>query len=183
MDLLQRYQTDPVAEAKGVWHKLPDIDVELKVARHGNDTFMARQRELMEPYLDRIRSGEKLTDEEGRAIDDQLFAEHILVGWRIASTKEEVLILGDKRVPWSPEACLGLTQLEGMADFKETVIRLAIKQENYRQSALGQSEKNLPAPLSDNLGATKRKSNGSGKSSSKRGTLQSTSPTSANLSS
>lgn len=168
-DLLSKYQVDVDAEVGGVWVRLPGVDVDLKIARFGNSRYRELQQNLMKPFMDKQRSnGEPIDADDGDEIDRQLMAHTLLVGWRVASDPErEVLVLGKEELPYSPETAYDLISKPELHDFREDVLKLSLKQERYRTSALESAEKNSSTRLSTTSGAAKN-SNGSARSSRRR---------------
>ena len=123
---------DPEAEKEGVW-----IDYrggsKIKIARLGNSKFRRLQSAKLKPHLRKYREG-TLDDELETNILCEVIAKTVLLGW-------EGFDKGGKPLKYSEKAATDLL-IEHM-DFRNDIVDLATKEENFFAEVVEDAEKNL----------------------------------------
>jgi hypothetical protein len=99
---LARFETDPEAEAKGVWFKDHATGVRLLVAHGENENYTDYFQQLIRPYISLINSNSKEGYQFLRKCEAKAKARFVLLGWEGLTDEDGTAI------PYSPEMALKL---------------------------------------------------------------------------
>lgn len=117
---INQFRTSEELENKGVWRDLGK-EARVLIARLGNAEFRKMFSEMVQPYTE---TGVAVPEDVQEDITVRCLARTVLLGW-------EKILDGDEELEYSYDnAVRALTE---MRDFRELVIKLASKQDAYKE--------------------------------------------------
>jgi len=128
---IENFATDAVAEESGVWINIDD-GAQVRIARHGNNTYNRLLRDLSEPYAMSIRQG-NLDDDIANKIYIKAAARAILLDWK-------GILENGQAIAYSAEKAESF--LFNYPDFRKLIEALSLERENFRKSVEENSIKN-----------------------------------------